>query len=353
MDWASGLLGGMAGSWSLLGEQERALVLSMACLTAAAVTVNLASKIRVFSQSTEIEDDPYQIVLTEPVGVGGDQEQEMTQVKESLTHPYATPSNPSWLDERRKDRLYKMIQDGRTCARCSRMPEAETKGIPPEPPKVTDVTPTKEGPKRSLKLFTQSIPRAPKKTSTEPIRGEDYASVVHHDAGVFTTSNASPKILQVPPAPDPAPLVKISPPPHPFAPPSNCIITELVPAPAAPKSYSVERMLLPVYTAVAEYDFLKSMTVEEARRLRMRFGFVCVPQDTWLKAEKLPDFPRWANVLVKVKVVDDESPYLSVAYAKKTRALVLTDSVNIRRVCERQNIPCVSRDEWRRQEATA
>ncbi|MFH1055195.1 MAG: hypothetical protein V1744_03760 [Candidatus Altiarchaeota archaeon] len=125
---------------------------------------------------------------------------------------------------------------------------------------------------------------------------------------------------------------------------------------AEPKNVEYDSIALGACSAVAEMDFIEAVTCEDVKALHTVFGFVCVPREIWPEARSALDLKGLGEVevcgaktqvFVKAEANNDDTPYASVAIARETPSVVLSDSENIRRTCKQYGIPCMNSAEWR------
>jgi hypothetical protein len=151
---------------------------------------------------------------------------------------------------------------------------------------------------------------------------------------------AEAKRISRPPRPKPAKA--------PFRPPKIPPIKPGIPQASA----EVGRPHMEALCAVAELDFIKSAAPQDILSLKDRFGFIYVPSDSYpdavsaLKAKK-HDF---LDVFMPACAEDAGAAYSGIALAKQTRAVVLSESENVKRICAGQGIPCMSLSGWRAME---
>jgi hypothetical protein len=104
-----------------------------------------------------------------------------------------------------------------------------------------------------------------------------------------------------------------------------------------------------ILCAVAEIDFISSATSEDILSLKDRFGFILVASDTYPQVVAALKTKRhdFLDVFMPAPQVDAKMAYQSVALAKRLKAVVLSDSENVKRVCTKHGIPCWSLSGWR------
>ena len=103
-----------------------------------------------------------------------------------------------------------------------------------------------------------------------------------------------------------------------------------------------------VAEAVAELDFIKALRREDAGRLMETFGRVWVAEEAYdeardaLKAGGIDE-----GILAVCPGHGGKTAYSSVAKAMGGGYIVLSGSENVRRICGKYGILCVSAEEWR------
>lgn len=105
----------------------------------------------------------------------------------------------------------------------------------------------------------------------------------------------------------------------------------------------------PFLGVVAEADFIRSATADDLRSVGDAFGFAYVADETYREALFAHEGgSRGAyGILMPVTVEPGKVAYSSVALALNTKSAVLSDSLNVRAVCEGLDVPCLGLMEWR------
>ncbi|MFH0862573.1 MAG: hypothetical protein V1875_06025 [Candidatus Altiarchaeota archaeon] len=101
--------------------------------------------------------------------------------------------------------------------------------------------------------------------------------------------------------------------------------------------------------AVAEIDFIRAAERRDIIALKAAFGTVHVPSDSYDESARLLEALglEAADYLARVPPGADGSPYPSVDAAKRLRAVVLSDSPNLGRICEAGGIATWTSRQWR------
>jgi hypothetical protein len=101
--------------------------------------------------------------------------------------------------------------------------------------------------------------------------------------------------------------------------------------------------------AVAEMDFILSANENDLIALKLVFGYVWVARR---QHRMLSDSPRerhvgYSGLFLPTDASDEEIAYDSIAIAKETGAIVLSNSDNLRRICVESGIRCMDIVMWR------
>jgi hypothetical protein len=99
---------------------------------------------------------------------------------------------------------------------------------------------------------------------------------------------------------------------------------------------------------IAEIDYIRNAGKEDITALVAAFGTIHVPKRSYREAV---DCAKAKGIVAEgvFTPADAESGgeiYECVALAHALGAVIITDSANIRRICQKRGIPCWSSSEW-------
>jgi hypothetical protein len=99
---------------------------------------------------------------------------------------------------------------------------------------------------------------------------------------------------------------------------------------------------------LAEIDYIRGARREDITSLKSAFGTIFVPKRSYVEASTCLKSKGIVceGILTALEAEADGEIYECITLAQTHDAIILTDSANIRRICQKREIPCWDSKEW-------